>query len=221
MQSEANNEMDLVELFSLVFSYKKILFIVTVIVMASVFGISYFLPKSYTAQASFFVNQSGGAMSGSLGVYSSLLGGDSELENRLEEVINSWSMQAVLLKKARPFFGKQDSLDEIKKQINFKGNFKLKKTPKSLFVLKFESKNPQLSFEVLQECLSQIHVFNEKLELSEKSDVISILDFPEVPKKPTGPKIVVNTIVSGIAAFFLGVVAVLIFHAFRRNPAKI
>ena len=167
MQNEIKDEIDIVEFFSCIFLYKKHVFLFTSVIVISVLVVSLFLPKYYLSEASFFVNSSKGAVPGSLGAYSALLGSmDSEVENRIEEVIKSRSMETVLTEAAVPFFPACHNLDEVKKELNFKKNFKFKKTAKSLFTIKFESQNPELSVLIVQDCLKQIYVFNEKLGLS-------------------------------------------------------
>lgn len=203
------DEIDFIGFAKLLFLYKRFVFLLTAFVTILVFVVSTYLPKTYSVRASFFVNQNKQSLSGSLGAYSSFLDSDSEIENRIEEVIKSRSMELVLIEKVKPFFPSSYDDSHIQKALNLKDRFTIEKTVQSLYCIEFESKNPKLSFFVVDEILKQVFVFNEKLVLSEKSNVIFILDKPELPKLPSGPRRILNTALGFVVGFFLSVLCVL------------
>lgn len=218
----SNDELTIFELFKLIFRYKFFVFFFTTFIVVVVFFVTLYLPKTYKVDASFFVNQSKQSPAGSLGMYSSLLGGgDTDVENRIQEVIKSRSMEKNLIRQARPFFPETYSERRIQKELNMKKNFQLTKTAQSLYRLEFESHNQDLSLFVVDEVLKQIFLFNEKLALSEKSEVIIVLDAPVYPELPSGPRRLLNMAVGCVLGFVFSVFCVVLYSMYRDSQGTL
>jgi len=202
MTSEQHNfddEITIYDIFFIVKSNIKLIIFVTLSVMLITFGVNLFLPKTYKVSSSFFANSNSISANSAIQQYTALIGVGKEgnLEDKVEEVIRSESMELILSEKLKSFFPSDWDLIKIRRELNFEKKFRLVLTPKSLFILSYESTDPMLSYMVIKHCLDQVNQFNKRLKLSEKLDIIVVLDPPREPIKPTGPRVVFNTVLSG------------------------
>ena len=201
-------EINITELFFTLWHNKFTIIKFGLVGAISMFILNFFLPKVYLSEASFFL-KADNLSSNSLGSYSSLLGDmNSALENQIEEIIKSKSMEFFLVQETEKtfpdFFEPDSSIGGKIGQLKLEKKLSISKNKRSLLTLQYSANSPELCFFIVNKVLTQINVFNELLELSEQSQIITLLDHPQVPTMPSSPKKLLNILVAGILFSLLG-----------------
>lgn len=212
---ENSDEASLLDLVKLLWKNKYIIIGSSIIGGILMFLINFSLPSLYISEASFFHRSDTPMKNGSFGSYSSLLGGlDNGLENQIEEIIKSKSLETILINNVENdfpnYFNKDLLLEEKKGQLNLKKRLKIYKNKRSLFNIEFMSTDPEVSFFVLETILKQINIFNKKLELSKQLKIITVLDAPKIKEMPEYPKKLLNISISTIFFFLLSILCLFI-----------
>jgi uncharacterized protein involved in exopolysaccharide biosynthesis len=98
-------------------------------------------------------------------------------------------------------------------------NVILKKNKNGLFRLTFRYTDPEIALKTVQLYLDQIAKMNQDLRVSTQREIITVLDPPQLPNKPSRPRKLMNLFVTLFFSFFASASAALIFDQTkeRRN----
>ena len=226
-----DDEIDLVDLFRLLWSKKNAIIMVTTIfvILAGIYSI--FSPKEYKAEASFFITSSN-KPSGSLMGYASILGINtpSDIESLIKNILDSYSIKATIATTFKEYFKEDIQKNILRKtlknepayiesfvigQLNLHKNFSFSVTKSNLFELTYSSTDKTLTKKVLDAYITQIVQYNKSLELSAERNIITIVDAPRIPLNEFKPNIKFNLILGFMLGGFLSSLAIIIRHAIK------
>ena len=228
-----DDEIDLIDLFKTLWSYKKSI-IITTLTCVLVAGIySKVTPKEYKARTSFFMTSNDQPSSSLMG-YAAMLGvsSPSNIESLIKNVLESASIKITVSQKFKPYYLKKIQT-AIKKnklrnedrhiesfiigQLKLHKNFSFSVNKNNLFELTYHAKNPKLTKQVLDTYLDQIIQYNYNLELSAEKNIITVIDAPQIPLKPFKPNLKLNVALAFILGLFSSSIFVLIKHSIKKR----
>ena len=228
-----NDDIDLINVFKTLWA-NKTKFILTIIV-STIIAAGYILiaPKEYKSQLTFFVNSDSPGSLG-LGMYSSVLGlgTPANISGLITNVVTSESMKQSIATQFRPQFEpiiqdliSQEKLIDTDAHINayiigklgLYSNVSLKLNRDKLFILEYSSEDLDLVKPILDEYLSLILMYNSKLELSAKKNLITVIDEARVPLKHFWPNKKLILVLVNLLGLFSMLVFVLMTQPTNRN----
>ena len=207
-----SEEIDFVEYIKILSKYKWVIIFCMVMGLIAAFVYNERAQNIYTAKVTFFLPGQAAASSS----YSQLLGlpsASAGFDSYITAFVMSNRIKQYVAQDMKKYFSKLTA-DEIISTLNLGGDIHLIKDETGMFNLEFQSPNPKLISSVLGSYLKNLIRMNSQFEISSQRQVITVLDQPEIPKKPIKPTKNKNLIIGLAGGLILGMVITSIINLF-------
>jgi uncharacterized protein involved in exopolysaccharide biosynthesis len=189
--------------------------LVAVLTLSISLGFAYIkmADKQYTVRTVFFIP---GSPRNSFLNYSALINGSGatdDIRPYIDSIVKSRRMQIAIGKSLQPQFPTHSIEVLLSKDLKLSKKLRLSSDQKTgIFILNYTHTTPKTAALVITSCLANLNQINRELEVSPKTKIMTIIDYPEIPKYPSWPnyrRVIVIAFLSGI---FLGVTLVFLIE---------
>ena len=207
-----SEEIDFVEYIKILSKYKWVIIFCMVMGLIAAFVYNERAQNIYTAKVTFFLPGQAAASSS----YSQLLGlpsASAGFDSYITAFVMSNRIKQYVAKDMRKYFSTLTT-QEILATLNLGGGLTIGKDETGMFNLEFQSPNPKLISSVLDSYLKNLIRMNSQFEISSQRQVITVLDQPEISKKPIKPTKNKNLVIGFVGGLMLGIVVAFIINLF-------
>jgi len=191
--------------------------LVSILILSLSLGFVYtkMADKKYTVRTVFFVPSMGGAKNPLLN-YGALLTGSGpsdDIRPYIDSLVKSRRMQMAIGKSLQPQFPTHSMEVLLSKDLKLSTKLRLSSDKQTgVFVLNYSHINPKIAVMVSRSCLASLNQFNRELDVSPKTHIITIIDYPEIPLYPSWPNFSRIMVFSFLGGLFVGVTLVFLIE---------
>ena len=206
-----DDDIDLIDIISILWKNKKTIIITTIITISIATVTSFLLTKEYLSFTTFHIQQSESPNANLMG-YASALGinKNSNIENIVESLLRSDRIKVKVAKiyinlyedtiknlitKKKLINSEEHITDFVIKELKLHKKINYSKSKEGLIKLSYSSPSANLSKKILLSYLNTLKDLNKELEISAEKKFLTVIDYPQEALRAHKPNLKVNILI--------------------------